>query len=187
MGFSRQEYWSGLPCPPPGHLPSPGIEPESLTSPALTGGFLPLEPPGKDLLSLHWVGRSIFRKVSGFLRLSEDRIIIADELKCGVCNMTHCSGVFLNTWVAPHPHFSQSVFPPQRNSPNRTDALEDAGKCVGTHLPSSPRGRLSALGPFSASGMCLLRAVWGQLWAPALSVWGFKPFPTPFMGSRGLK
>ena len=39
MGFSRQEYWSGLPCPPPGDLPNPGIEPASLTSPALAGGF----------------------------------------------------------------------------------------------------------------------------------------------------
>ena len=39
MEFSRQEYWNGLPCPPPGDLPSPGIELESLTSPALTGGF----------------------------------------------------------------------------------------------------------------------------------------------------
>ena len=35
MRFSRQEYWSGLPCPPPEDLPDPGIEPESLTSPAL--------------------------------------------------------------------------------------------------------------------------------------------------------
>ena len=33
--FSRQEYWSGLPCPPPEALPSPGIEPESPASPAL--------------------------------------------------------------------------------------------------------------------------------------------------------
>ena len=39
MGFSRQEYWSGLPCPPPGDLPDPGIKPESFTSPALAGGF----------------------------------------------------------------------------------------------------------------------------------------------------
>ena len=39
MGFSRQEYWSGLPCPPPGDLPNPGIEPVSLTSPALAGRF----------------------------------------------------------------------------------------------------------------------------------------------------
>ena len=37
MGFSRQEYWSGLPCPPPGDLPNPGIKPRSLRSPALAG------------------------------------------------------------------------------------------------------------------------------------------------------
>ena len=39
MGFSRQEYWSGLPCPPPGDLPDPGIKPASLESPALAGRF----------------------------------------------------------------------------------------------------------------------------------------------------
>ena len=39
MGFSRQEYWSGLPCPPPGDLPDSGIEPASLMSPALAGRF----------------------------------------------------------------------------------------------------------------------------------------------------
>ena len=39
MEFSRQEYWSGLPCPPPGDFPNPGIEPTSLMSPALAGWF----------------------------------------------------------------------------------------------------------------------------------------------------
>ena len=39
MGFSRQEYWSGLPCPPTRVLPDPGIEPTSLMSPALAGGL----------------------------------------------------------------------------------------------------------------------------------------------------
>ena len=39
MGFSRQEYWSGLPCHLPGDLPNPGIKPTGLKSPALTGGF----------------------------------------------------------------------------------------------------------------------------------------------------
>ena len=38
MGFSRQEGWSGLPCPPPGDLPDPGMEPASFMSPALAGG-----------------------------------------------------------------------------------------------------------------------------------------------------
>ena len=40
MGYSRQEYWSGLPCPPPGNLPNPGVKPVSLGSSALAGGFL---------------------------------------------------------------------------------------------------------------------------------------------------
>ena len=44
MGFSRQEYWSGLPFPSPGDLPDPGIEPGS---PALQTDALPSEPPGK--------------------------------------------------------------------------------------------------------------------------------------------
>ena len=39
-GFSRQEYWSGLLCPPPWNLPNPGIEPTSLMSPALAERFL---------------------------------------------------------------------------------------------------------------------------------------------------
>ena len=39
MGFSRQEYWSGLPCPPEGDLPDPGIKPVFLMSPALARGF----------------------------------------------------------------------------------------------------------------------------------------------------
>ena len=39
MGFSRQEYWNGLPFPPPGDLPDPGTEPTSLMSPALAGRF----------------------------------------------------------------------------------------------------------------------------------------------------
>ena len=44
MRFPRQEYWSGLPFPPPGDLPNPRTEP---VSPALAGGFFTTEPPGK--------------------------------------------------------------------------------------------------------------------------------------------
>ena len=39
MQFSRQEYWSGVPFPTPGDLPNPGIEPASIASPTLAGGF----------------------------------------------------------------------------------------------------------------------------------------------------
>ena len=53
MGFSRQQYWSGLPSPPPGHLPNLGIEPRS---PALQADYLPSEPPGKQ----HTMVRAIY-------------------------------------------------------------------------------------------------------------------------------
>ena len=46
MGFSRQEYWSGLPFPHPGDLPDPGIEPESPVSPAWAGRFFTAGPLG---------------------------------------------------------------------------------------------------------------------------------------------
>ena len=66
-GFSSQEYWSGLLCPPPGDLPNPGIKPVSPASPALAGRFFTTEPPGKPqkLLSpgqipfASWMNRSI--------------------------------------------------------------------------------------------------------------------------------
>ena len=47
LELSRQEYWSGLPCPPPGALPEPGIKPASLVSPALAGRSFTTGPPGK--------------------------------------------------------------------------------------------------------------------------------------------
>ena len=47
MGFSRQEYSSGLPCSSPGDLPNPEVEPASLMPPVLAAGSLPLMPPGK--------------------------------------------------------------------------------------------------------------------------------------------
>ena len=47
VGFSRQEYWSGLPCPPPRDLPNPGIEPKSPASRTLAGGCFTTMPRGK--------------------------------------------------------------------------------------------------------------------------------------------
>ena len=49
MGFSRQEYWSGLLCPTPGDLLNPGVKPTSPVSPALQVGSLPLSPQGSPI------------------------------------------------------------------------------------------------------------------------------------------
>ena len=51
MEFSRQEYWSGLPFPIPGDLPDPGIEPTSLVSPALAGGFFTMSATWEVIFS----------------------------------------------------------------------------------------------------------------------------------------
>ena len=52
MGFSRQECWSGLPCPPPGDLPNPGIEPTSPMAPAVQAGSSPLSHRGSPFARL---------------------------------------------------------------------------------------------------------------------------------------
>ena len=63
MRFSRQEHWSGLPFPSPRDLPETGVEPVSLTTPALQAGFLLLAPTGKPITQSmefsrpeHWSG-----------------------------------------------------------------------------------------------------------------------------------
>ena len=63
MGFSRQEYWSGLPFPSPGDLPNPGIKPGS---PALQADALTSEPPGKPIMSYscNHIVCSLFRLIS---------------------------------------------------------------------------------------------------------------------------
>ena len=74
MGFSRQEYWSGLPCPPPGDLPDPGMEPRSPASPALQ----------VDLLLLSHQG-SLFKRTSflkwkrSFNRESREVVLLVNQ------------------------------------------------------------------------------------------------------------
>ena len=53
MGFSKQEYWAGLPCPPPRDLSDPGIEPASPVSPELQADSLPAEPSRKPEEKYH--------------------------------------------------------------------------------------------------------------------------------------
>ena len=54
LSTARQEYWSGLPFPPPGDLPDSGIEPISLESPALAGGCFTTESTGKPIIRIKY-------------------------------------------------------------------------------------------------------------------------------------
>ena len=81
MGFSRQEYQSGLPCPPPGDLPDPGIKPASLLSPDLAGGFFTTRAT--------WKAPSIWaalpNSISIFSRFCACRIRYSGSLRGHMC------------------------------------------------------------------------------------------------------
>jgi len=85
MGFSRKEYWSELPCPPPTDLPDPGIEPRSLMSPALAGGFFTTSPPGKP-------AAIVFLLTSASLSFLSLSISFAQSLLFSL-SLSHCSSL----------------------------------------------------------------------------------------------
>ena len=67
MGFSRQEYWSGVPLPSPGDLPDAGIEPGS---PALQADSLPSEPPGSPMFvwtKINWGSVQFHEKLRSYV------------------------------------------------------------------------------------------------------------------------
>ena len=63
-GFSRKEYSSGLPCPPPGDLPNPGIKPRS---PTLQADSLLSEPPAKPKFKAGWLNSVTYSEITYFL------------------------------------------------------------------------------------------------------------------------
>ena len=81
MGFSRQEYWSGLPCPPPGYLPNPGIEPTSLMSPALAGRFFTTSTTWEALCWMYYP--QIYRLLHlGSQLFQSSELWLQDNRKC---------------------------------------------------------------------------------------------------------
>ena len=74
MEFSRQEYWSGLPCSPPGDVPNPGIESRS---PALQVDSLPSEPPGNSQCKLHF---TIYNNYSVLYNINIFRLLTTYEI-----------------------------------------------------------------------------------------------------------
>ena len=88
LGFSRQEYWSGLPCPPPGSLPSPGIKPRS---PVWQADSLPAAPPWKPSHCRSRFNNTRRKRVSCKLLCA----VLAECLVCSVRLLGH--GKFLFT------------------------------------------------------------------------------------------
>ena len=89
MKFPRQEYWSGLPCPPPGSLPDPGIEPESSGLPALQVDSSPLSRWGGAHAGLYLRVICLFHSgcllsvVCGFPDV-HGGMMISQQLECSI-------------------------------------------------------------------------------------------------------
>ena len=100
MGFSRHEYWSGLPFPSRGDLPNSGIEPASLKSPALAYGFffffffLTTKPPGKPQQRITWpqkcwswaiLNQTVIPKGSCYLQHCIPRLVLGTQQRLNKC------------------------------------------------------------------------------------------------------
>ena len=82
VGFLRHEYWSGLPFPPPGDLPDPGIE---RRSPALAGRFFTTEPPGKPIF-LYAFSEYYMSSLSGRIPSMAIQILSLQNLGYSMCH-----------------------------------------------------------------------------------------------------
>ena len=89
VGFSRQEYWSGLPSPPPEDLSNSEIRPESLTYPALASGFFTTVPPQKPSCSTYW-NIKLSPHLLQSLALPIKIVLISHEMLCLLENEDTC-------------------------------------------------------------------------------------------------
>ena len=142
MGFSRQEYWSGLPSPP-GDLPNPGIKPESLMSPALAGEFFITSAPGKRAQTTHAKvqrpGGEPGQKSPGSLSIWQGQLGRCSATSLVSTSHRHAIHTWPGQWPCAHS--------PCPASACAASSLQHPGS--GLHLsPSSPRAK-----PVSSSMM----------------------------------
>ena len=144
MGFSRQEDWSGLPCPPPGDLPNPRIKPRS---PALQEDSLPSEPPGKPKNS--GMGR-LARNGTGVPGIElESPALHADSLPGELTEKPFSSVLSANHWFCAYPEDTEmkrmpfkSPSPHMNGPEHRPGRGDEAGLALRPQrLDQKPEGR----------------------------------------------
>ena len=148
MGFSRQEYLSGLPCPPPGDLPYPGIELTFLMSPALAGGSFTISTTWET--HIHTIVCKINNKIlSSVKSLSQVQLSVtpwtaAPRLPCPSPTPRTYSNSSPSIWWC-HPTISSSVVPfssclqyfPASGSPPMSQFFTSGGQSIGVSASAS--------------------------------------------------
>ena len=112
MGFSRQEYWNGLPCPPPGHPPHPGFKP---VYPKLAGGVFTTEPAGKPRDAQYPHFKVVNRGTEGYREPAQSQLVL-----------THVCAPTAHTCPGSHGHSPGHTLPP---SPEQDTWSRDIWSC----------------------------------------------------------
>ena len=112
MGFSRQEYWSVLSCPPPGDLPDPEIKPRSLMSPALAGRFFTISITQVPSVMHHnlLIFWSVFPQdpivLDGWDSLQH---LVQDMLQWSISINTDWMSEWVNEWIKEHQGWGKGI------------------------------------------------------------------------------
>ena len=161
MGFSRQEHWSGLPCPPPGGLPNPGIEPGS---PKLQVDSLPSEPLGKLIVCTWglvipttwlWAGRCKHVNLFSGAGAGGGAPPACSSLSGGICALS-------STWLLGPARVSCSSKPRQGPRPPEETRGKGGGGGQTGH-------GLSAIG----TGICSILPILPSQWGKVRGEWGW--------------
>ena len=123
MGFSRQEYWGGLPFRPPEELPDPGIEPGSLTSPSLAGGSFTIIATREAILSLI-INSMVYLSILILLAISIfmfEVCFFVGSIQLGLVFLTQFDNFILLVGV-----FRQSAFNVDHDTVENTDVTRQA-------------------------------------------------------------
>ena len=125
MGFSRQEYWSGLPCPPPGDLPDPGMKPVCLLSSVLAGRIFTIVPTGKPYTTMTKIA----------MRFSSVQLLSCVQLFATSWTVSYQASLSIaNSWSLLKLMSIELVMP--SNHPTISSSVVPFSSCLQSFLPS---------------------------------------------------
>ena len=169
MGFSRQEYWSGLPCHPPGDRPDPGIEPVSPLTPALQVDSLTPEPLGKSHICVHTHTHKVWCP-KALLRPRNTLNLVSREYKKDFCSCLRILVIFSwrNLRSSFKEYWSQTEFDSLKPWKLSSSPPGKLFKIRSSTLPSAVCSKTISLSLFSGDYLLRMERPWEEEWNSAV-------------------